>query len=79
MKRIGLERGATAVRTIALLPALTGSWKEVGGGLQLSLPQAHQLNRAGLERADLQQKSLGRAKCSCIIARGNCQPVHSVG
>jgi anaerobic selenocysteine-containing dehydrogenase len=54
------ERGATAVRTIALLPALTGSWKEVGGGLQLSTSQAFQVDRAGLERADLQQKSLGR-------------------
>src|SRR5262249_2021106 len=54
------ERGATAVRTIALLPALTGSWKEVGGGLQLSVSQAFQVNRAGLERADLQQKALGR-------------------
>jgi anaerobic selenocysteine-containing dehydrogenase len=54
------ERGATAVRTIALLPALTGSWKHVGGGLQLSTSQAFQVNRAGLERADLQQKSLGR-------------------
>src|SRR4029079_16886389 len=54
------ERGATAVRTIALLPALTGSWKEVGGGLQLSTSQAFHLNRAGLERADLQQLSLGR-------------------
>ncbi len=54
------ERGATAVRTIALLPALIGSWKEIGGGLQLSTSQAHQLNRAGLERADLQQLALGR-------------------
>jgi anaerobic selenocysteine-containing dehydrogenase len=54
------ERGATAVRTIALLPALTGSWKEVGGGLQLSTSQAFQVDRAGLERADLQQKPLGR-------------------
>src|SRR5450631_2488434 len=54
------ERGAMAVRTIALLPALTGSWKDVGGGLQLSTSQAFQLNRAGLERADLQQKALGR-------------------
>jgi len=54
------ERGATAVRTVALLPALTGSWKEVGGGLQLSTSQAFQVNRAGLERADLQQKALGR-------------------
>ncbi len=54
------ERGAMAVRTIALLPALTGSWKDAGGGLQLSTSQAFRLNRPGLERADLQQKSLGR-------------------
>jgi anaerobic selenocysteine-containing dehydrogenase len=54
------ERGAMAVRTIALLPALTGSWKEVGGGCQLSTSQTFQLNRAGLERADLQQQALGR-------------------
>jgi anaerobic selenocysteine-containing dehydrogenase len=54
------ERGAMAVRTIALLPVLTGSWKEVGGGLQLSTSQAFQLNRAGLERPDLQQNALGR-------------------
>jgi anaerobic selenocysteine-containing dehydrogenase len=32
----------------------------VGGGLQLSTSQAFHLNRAGLERADLQQVSLGR-------------------
>ena len=54
------DRGAMAVRTIALLPALTGSWKEVGGGLQLSTSQAFQLNKAGLERADLQWRALGR-------------------
>jgi anaerobic selenocysteine-containing dehydrogenase len=54
------ERGAMAVRTIALLPALVGSWKEVGGGIQLSTSQAFHLNKAGLERADLQQQSLGR-------------------
>jgi anaerobic selenocysteine-containing dehydrogenase len=54
------ERGAAAVRTIALLPALTGSWKDVGGGLQLSTSQAFYFNRAGLERADLQRRSLGR-------------------
>jgi anaerobic selenocysteine-containing dehydrogenase len=54
------ERGAMAIRTIALLPALVGSWKEVGGGCQLSTSQTFQLNRAGLERADLQEKALGR-------------------
>ena len=54
------ERGAMAVRTIALLPALIGSWQEIGGGIQLSTSQAFHLNRAGLERADLQQRALGR-------------------
>jgi anaerobic selenocysteine-containing dehydrogenase len=56
------ERGAMAVRTIALLPALTGSWRDVGGGLLLSTSQAFNLalNRPGLERADLQYRTLGR-------------------
>jgi anaerobic selenocysteine-containing dehydrogenase len=55
------ERGAMSVRTIALLPALTGAWRDVGGGLQLSTSAAFQLNRIGLERPDLQRASpLGR-------------------
>jgi anaerobic selenocysteine-containing dehydrogenase len=56
------ERGATAMRTIALLPAVTGSWKDVGGGLQATTSEAFQLNRAALERADLQQTALGRRR-----------------
>ena len=54
------ERGAMAVRTVALLPALVGAWKDVGGGLQLSTSQAFRLNHDGLERPDLQEKALGR-------------------
>ena len=55
------ERGAMAVRAISLLPALTGSWKEVGGGAVLSTSGAFQLNRTVLERPDLQlQSPLGR-------------------
>src|SRR5436305_314425 len=54
------ERGAMAVRTVALLPALTGSWKDVGGGLQLSTSQAFQMNRPALELPELQQRALGR-------------------
>jgi len=55
------ERGGLAVQAISLLPALTGSWKEVGGGFQLSTSHAYRLNREALERADLQQLSpLGR-------------------
>ena len=54
------ERGATAIRAIALLPALVGSWRDVGGGIQLSTSQAFAVNRDGLDRPDLQQPALGR-------------------
>ncbi|MGD1097436.1 MAG: molybdopterin-dependent oxidoreductase [Bryobacteraceae bacterium] len=55
------EHGGAAVRAIAALPALTGSWREVGGGLQLSMSQAFQLNRANVEMPELQMRSpLGR-------------------
>ena len=55
------ERGAMAVRTIALLPALTGAWRDAGGGLQLTTSAAFQVNRTALERPDLQLASpLGR-------------------
>jgi len=55
------DRGGAAVRAITALPALVGSWREVGGGLQLSTSQAFQFNRPGLEMPELQQRSpLGR-------------------
>ena len=54
------ERGAMAVRLVALLPALIGSWKEPGGGYQLSTSHAFHLNTTALERPDLQQRALGR-------------------
>ena len=55
------ERGGSATRAIAALPALTGSWREIGGGLQLSTSQAFRFNRTALEMPELQQRSpLGR-------------------
>jgi len=54
------QNGGMASRTIAMLPCITGSWKEVGGGLQLSTSAAFGLNNAALERTDLMQSSLGR-------------------
>ena len=54
------ERGGMAVRAVTMLPCLIGSWKEVGGGLQLSLSGAFGLNRAALEMPELMQKALGR-------------------
>jgi len=52
----GLQRhggGGSAVRAIALLPALTGDWNLSGGGAQLSTSQAFPLDLAYLERTDL--------------------------
>ncbi len=54
------EGGGMAARTITMLPCITGSWKEVGGGLQLSTSGAFGLNRDALDRTDLMQKALGR-------------------
>ena len=55
------ERGGSAVRAIAALPVITGSWREVGGGLQLTTSGAFEFNREALERPDLQNSSpLGR-------------------
>jgi len=56
------DNGGAAVRAIAMLPALTGSWKHYGGGLQLSTSSAFRWNSVALERPDLMQASpLGRA------------------
>ncbi|HXZ32095.1 MAG TPA: molybdopterin-dependent oxidoreductase, partial [Terriglobales bacterium] len=54
------ESGGMATRAITMLPCITGSWKEVGGGLQLSTSGAFGLNREALERSDLMDKALGR-------------------
>jgi len=51
------DRGGAAVRAVTALPALTGSWRDIGGGLQLSTSQAFQLNRGGLEMPELQLRS----------------------
>ncbi len=55
------ENGGSAVRAIAMLPCITGSWKEAGGGLQLSTSGSWQLNKDALLRPDLMLHSpLGR-------------------
>lgn len=55
------ENGGSAVRAIAMLPALTGAWKHRGGGGQLSTSGAFKWNKAEVERPDLALDSpLGR-------------------
>ena len=56
------ERGGMATRTVAMLPCLTGSWKQPGGGLQMSLSGSFGLDKDALERTDLMasESPLGR-------------------
>jgi len=54
------ERGGMAMRAVTMLPCLIGSWKEIGGGLQLSLSGSFGLNREALEMPELMRKNLGR-------------------
>jgi anaerobic selenocysteine-containing dehydrogenase len=51
------ETGGMAVRAVTMLPCITGSWKEVGGGLQLSTSGGWNLNRSALERTDLMPRA----------------------
>jgi anaerobic selenocysteine-containing dehydrogenase len=50
------ENGGSAVRAICMLPCLTGSWKDLGGGLQLSVSGGYNLNRDALQGEDLQPR-----------------------
>ncbi len=54
------ERGGMATRAVVMLPCIIGSWKEVGGGLQMSLSGGADLNTEALKRPDLMKTSLGR-------------------
>jgi len=54
------EGGGMATRTIAMLPCVIGSWKEIGGGLQLSTSGGFGFNTMGLKRTDLMKTALGR-------------------
>src|SRR5437588_8645079 len=49
-----------STRAVAMLPCITGSWQQVGGGLQLSTSGAYGLQREALENAGLMHKALGR-------------------
>lgn len=54
------QNGGMSSRIISMLPIVIGSWKEIGGGFQLSTSGAYGLNTAALKRTDFTQKSLGR-------------------
>ncbi len=54
------EAGGMATRAVVMLPCITGSWKEVGGGLQMSVSGAVDFNSDELKRPDLMRAALGR-------------------
>jgi anaerobic selenocysteine-containing dehydrogenase len=54
------EGGGMATRAVTMLPCITGSWKEVGGGLQLSTSGAFAPIGSQLKRKDLMVRALGR-------------------
>jgi anaerobic selenocysteine-containing dehydrogenase len=47
------QNGGAAARAVCMLPALIGSWKHPGGGMQLSLSGAFPFDSTTLERPDL--------------------------
>src|SRR4051812_2445886 len=51
------ENGGMAMRAVTMLPCITGSWKHLGGGIQLSTSGAPKLNEDALTRPDLMKKS----------------------
>lgn len=56
------ENGGTAARAVAMLPLITGSWKQLGGGLLLSVSGSFPFQSARLQMPELMQASpLGRA------------------
>jgi anaerobic selenocysteine-containing dehydrogenase len=55
------ENGGTAARAVAMLPLITGSWKQRGGGLQLSVSAAFPFAQQKLQMPELMNASpLGR-------------------
>jgi anaerobic selenocysteine-containing dehydrogenase len=52
------ENGGTAARAVAMLPLITGSWKQRGGGLQLSTSGAFPFNSARLQMPEMMQRSV---------------------
>ena len=56
------ENGGTAARAVAMLPVITGSWRQHGGGLLLSTSAAFPFQQERLQMPKLMQASpLGRA------------------
>jgi anaerobic selenocysteine-containing dehydrogenase len=54
------EGGGMATRAVVMLPCIIGAWKDVGGGLQMSVSEAADFHSEALKRPDLMHAALGR-------------------
>jgi len=64
------ENGGTAVRTVVMLPLITGAWRHKGGGLQLSTSGAFPFNEDALRMPELMRASpLGREARTINMSR----------
>ncbi|HET9317906.1 MAG TPA: molybdopterin oxidoreductase family protein [Vicinamibacteria bacterium] len=76
----GLNRhagGGMAVRTIACLPAVTGAWRHVGGGVLLSASGTFPVDAEALERPDLVPKgtrTLNMSELGRLLEPGRLDP-----
>lgn len=79
----GLQRhagGGSAVRAIAILPAITGAWDDIGGGCQLSSSGTFGINFAKVERRDIPCKSrtINMSRLGEALTETNNPPVKAM-
>ena len=79
----GLQRhagGGSAVRAIAILPAITGAWDDIGGGCQLSSSGTFGLNFGKLERRDIvyPTRTINMTRLGEALTQVNDPPVRAM-
>src|SRR2546430_2816800 len=79
----GLQRhagGGSAVRAIAILPAITGAWDDIGGGCQLSSSGTFGLNFSKLERrnAPWNARTINMSRLGEAVALTHGPPVETM-
>jgi anaerobic selenocysteine-containing dehydrogenase len=80
----GLQRhagGGNAVRAIACLPALTGSWRDPAGGALLSSSGTYPVDTAALERPDLIRgtpRTINMSTIGDALVEANDPPIRAI-
>src|SRR5437899_3373417 len=79
----GLQRhagGGSAVRAIAILPAITGAWDDVGGGCQLSSSGTFGINFKRMERRDTpwRSRTINMSRLGEALTKTNDPPVKAM-